>query len=376
MTKSYIPVLLIIVIFIVTTKPFPANDLGSVSIELIKYSESSNLNFAEYLKLRSSSIASRDNNVELKGGDSSYVGTIQVDKQKFKMLFDTESSELWVPSVECKSTTCNSLTKFSGSFKDLKKKATKTYGSGSVTMKFGTTNITIAGLTIEDQTFGLATSVFDGKRKLPYDGILGFGPDTLAFEKRPTLASALAKKGLLKKPQFAFYLSENKGEPSLFTIGGVDNSKFTGEIHFSPVIDKIGRWFIELGGVFVNNQRTSTEGAVGAVIQSSTSKIHCPKANAREFYKKIPRAIEIFDGIYAIPCDSKVVVSVKLSGQTWNIPSRDMVLREIPNKPNYCEGAVEGIKLRYWIFGTTFMKNVYTVYQIGEKQAIGFAKLS
>ncbi|RHZ82574.1 hypothetical protein Glove_108g14 [Diversispora epigaea] len=372
---SFIFVLLIIVIFTITSKSTPINDFVPINIELIKYSRSSNMNFTEHPKL---SALPRQNLPldNIRNSDSMYVGKIQINKQTFKMFFDTESSELWVPSTECKTKTCDNLEKITGPFKDLKKQTTVTYGSGDVTMKFSTADIKIAGFTAKDQTFGRAIKIF-GNKNLPFDGILGLGPDSLTFEKRPTLVSTLFKQGLLKNPQFAFYLSDSNDKPSLFTIGGVDKTKFKEKIHFSPVIDKVGRWFIELGGVFINGKKTSTDRAEGAVIQSSTLGITVPSANAKSFYKMIPKATEISDGVFAIPCDSKVKVSVKLSGQTWDINPKDFVLQSIPNRPNFCEGAIRGKqKLRYWIFGTVLMKNVYTVYQIGKNQAIGFAKLA
>ncbi|CAG8564925.1 11174_t:CDS:1 [Diversispora eburnea] len=372
---SFIFILLIFVIFTITSKSTPINDFAPINIELMKYSRSSNINFTEHPKLSAlpRQNIQLDNNENL---DSMYIGKIQINKQVFKMFFDTESSELWVPSPECKTKICNSLKKITGPFKDLKKQTTVTYGSGDVKMKFATVDINIAGFTAKDQTFGRAIKVFDNNRNLPFDGILGLGPESLSFEKRPTLVSTLVKQGLLKNPQFSFYLTDSNDKPSLFTIGGVDKTKFKGKIHFSPVIDKVGRWFIELGGVSINGKKTSTVGADGAVIQTSSSRISVPAANAKSFYKMIPKATEISDGVYAIPCDSKVKVSVKLSGQTWDINPKDFVLQSIPNRPNFCLGAIHGKqKLRYWIFGSVFMKNVYTVYQIGKNQSIGFAKL-
>ncbi|NXQ26615.1 PEPC protein, partial [Alaudala cheleensis] len=74
---------------------------------------------------------------------SSYFGEISIGEppQKFLVLFDTGSSNLWVPSTDCKSPACFNHAKFkpkdSATFTPRGRSYTVSYGSGSVTIAEG-----------------------------------------------------------------------------------------------------------------------------------------------------------------------------------------------------------------------------------------------
>ncbi|GJT79981.1 aspartic proteinase-like protein [Tanacetum coccineum] len=115
--------------------------------------------------------------------DTQYYGEIGVGTppQTFTVVFDTGSSNLWVPSSRCYlSMSCYVHPKYSSrmstTYKRNGKSASIAYGSGSISGYFSKDNIKVGDLVIKDQEFIEATRepgyVFVAGK---FDGILGLG---------------------------------------------------------------------------------------------------------------------------------------------------------------------------------------------------------
>ena len=96
--------------------------------------------------------------------DAQYYGTIGIGTppQPFGVVFDTGSSNLWVPSKECKLSPACYLHKYFDSSKSSTYVANGThfnitYGSGAVIGYIGQDYVTLAGLTAKDVLFGQVT---------------------------------------------------------------------------------------------------------------------------------------------------------------------------------------------------------------------------
>ncbi|CAH1434423.1 unnamed protein product [Lactuca virosa] len=90
--------------------------------------------------------------------DAQYFGEIGIGTppQKFKVVFDTGSSNLWVPSSECSySVSCYFHTKYqssqSSTYKMNGKHAIIEYGGESISGYFSEDNIKVGDIVIEDQ---------------------------------------------------------------------------------------------------------------------------------------------------------------------------------------------------------------------------------
>jgi len=203
--------------------------------------------------------------------------TIGTPPQTFKVVLDTGSSNLWVPSSECGSIACYLHTKYdSSSSSTFKKNGTSfeiRYGSGSLSGFVSQDVMTIGDLKIKDQIFAEATEepglAFAFGR---FDGILGLGYDTISVNKIPPPFYSMIDQGLLDEPVFAFYLSDtNNGDDSEATFGGIDESHYTGKITTIPLRRK-AYWEVDLDAITFGDSTAELENT-GVILDTGTSLI-------------------------------------------------------------------------------------------------------
>jgi saccharopepsin len=111
-------------------------------------------------------------------------------EQEFKVVLDTGSSNLWVPSQQCTSIACFLHKKYdssaSSSYKANGSEFEIRYGSGSLSGIVSTDTLLFGGLKIKNQLFAEATEepglAFAFGR---FDGILGLGYDTISVNHIP-----------------------------------------------------------------------------------------------------------------------------------------------------------------------------------------------
>jgi len=136
--------------------------------------------------------------------------------QTFNVIFDTGSSNLWVPGKACSG--CGSHPLYDHA-KSSEYKANGTvfkiqYGSGPVSGVFSQDSVTVGGLKVAGQTFaevadvsglGLAYSI--GK----FDGILGMGWRAISVNAVETVFEGMMDQKLVADKMFAFYLANKDG---------------------------------------------------------------------------------------------------------------------------------------------------------------------
>ncbi|KAF8084436.1 hypothetical protein N665_0717s0003 [Sinapis alba] len=220
--------------------------------------------------------------------DAQYYGEIAIGTppQKFTVIFDTGSSNLWVPSGKCYfSLSCFFHSKYkssrSSTYKKSGKRAAIHYGSGSVSGFFSYDAVTVGNLVVKDQEFIEATSE-PGLTFLvaKFDGLLGLGFQEISVGNATPVWYNMLKQGLIKKPLFSFWLnrdpkSEEGGE---LVFGGVDPKHFKGEHTYVPITQR-GYWQFDMGEVLIAGKSTGYCGSgCSAIADSGTSLLAGPTA--------------------------------------------------------------------------------------------------
>ncbi|KAJ5481735.1 hypothetical protein N7475_000547 [Penicillium sp. IBT 31633x] len=315
--------------------------------------------------------------------NAQYFSEIQIGTppQTFKVVLDTGSSNLWVPSQECNSIACFLHSKYDSSASSTyEKNGTEfeiRYGSGSLSGFVSRDNLQIGDLKIKGQDFAEATNepglAFAFGR---FDGILGLGYDTISVNKMvPPFYNMLNQK-LLDEPVFAFYLGDaNKdGDNSVATFGGIDESHFTGELIKIPLRRK-AYWEVELDAIALGDNVAELENT-GVILDTGTSLIALPSTMAELLNKEIG-AKKGFTGQYSVECekrDSLPDLTFTLAGHKFTIGPYDYIL-EVQGS---CISSFMGMDFPepvgpLAILGDAFLRRWYSVYDLGNN-AVGLAK--
>ncbi|XP_020099337.1 aspartic proteinase oryzasin-1-like [Ananas comosus] len=229
--------------------------------------------------------------------NAQYFGEIGIGSppQKFTVIFDTGSSNLWVPSSKCYfSIACFFHAKYKSSQSSTYRKNGTTaaiqYGSGAISGYFSQDHVTVGDLVVKHQDFIEATReptlTFVVAK---FDGILGLGFQEISVGGAVPVWDNMVKQGLIKEPVFSFWFNRNEedGEGGEIVFGGVDPSHYKGKHTYVPVTQK-GYWQFEMGDVLIDGQTTGfCKGGCAAIADSGTSLIAGPTTVITEINQKI-----------------------------------------------------------------------------------------
>lgn len=323
--------------------------------------------------------------------DIGYLATLQLGTppREFRLLMDSGSADMWVGGEACQSQAgggCGNHNflgaKSSTSFKDVGRTFQVTYGTGQVAGNIITDDVVMAGLKLPAHTFGAATveSVEFSSNDTPFDGLVGLAKSTLSNQKVDTPPESLAKAGLIQSAITSYKIprladGKNDGE---ITFGGIDETKIdTATAKTMDNVNKNGFWEVP----FTASVGGKDLGLTGrtAILDTGTSLIIAPPADATALHAQIPGAKSDGQGGFTIPCTTDAQVAFTMGGQSFSIDPRDLLF--VPVNQNNLQGdCVSGIMSgqiggpQEWLVGDVFLKNVYFSHDVG-KNAITLAKL-
>nr|KJB67250.1 hypothetical protein B456_010G182400 [Gossypium raimondii] len=218
--------------------------------------------------------------------DAQYYGEIGIGTppQKFTVIFDTGSSNLWVPSTKCYfSVACFFHSKYkaseSSTYKKNGKSASIQYGTGAISGFFSNDNVKVGNLVVKDQEFIEATKepgvTFMAAK---FDGILGLGFKEISVGDAVPVWYNMVEQGLIKDQEFSFWLNRNVGEEmgGEIVFGGVDPNHYKGKHTYVPITQK-GYWQFDMGDVLIGDKPTGyCAGGCAAIADSGTSLLAGP----------------------------------------------------------------------------------------------------
>ncbi|KAI0028301.1 Asp-domain-containing protein [Vararia minispora EC-137] len=305
--------------------------------------------------------------------------TLGAPPQTFKVILDTGSSNLWVPSAQCTSIACFLHAKYDSSASSTYKANGTTfsiqYGSGSMEGFVSRDKLTIGDLSLNNVLFAEATkepglAFAFGK----FDGILGLAYDTIAVNHIPPPFYEMVNQGFLDEPVFSFRLGSSEEDGGEAVFGGIDTKAYTGKITYVPVRRR-AYWEVELEKISFGDDELELENT-GAAIDTGTSLIALPTDIAEMLNAQIG-AKRSWNGQYTVDC-AKVPTLPELSfyfgGQAYPLKGSDYIL-EVQGT---CMSAFTGMDINLpggslWIVGDVFLRKYFTVYDLG-RHAVGFAK--
>jgi len=293
------------------------------------------------------------------------------------VIFDTGSSNLWVPNKKPLFTSKNIYTHAKSS--TYKKNGTVfkiMYGSGPVSGVYSADDVAIGSLKLKDFTFaeidktsGLGVAYSLGK----FDGILGMGWDSISVGGVPTVMNALIASGQLEKSVFGFYLGNN--QPGELEIGDVDEKHYKGDFTYFPLNDE-SYWQVPLDGVRLGTDPKSLSSTKKAIIDSGTSLLAGPISEVKAIMTKIG-ATMVMGKAWSVSCDKDIPdLSFTLGGKAFSLKKDDLVLQK---QGNTCLLGIQGIDVPaprgpLWILGDVFMRQHYCLFDWGNKR-MGFAEV-
>ncbi|ONK81650.1 uncharacterized protein A4U43_C01F31480 [Asparagus officinalis] len=229
--------------------------------------------------------------------NAQYFGEIGVGSppQLFTVIFDTGSSNLWVPSSKCYfSLACYLHSKYSSSksstYKENGKSAAIQYGTGAISGFLSQDHVKVGDLVVKDQVFIEATRE-PGLTFLmaKFDGILGLGFKEISVDDVVPVWYNMVGQKLIRDPVFSFWLNRKNGEVQggELVFGGSDPNHFKGERTYVPVTQK-GYWQFNMGEVLIAGKKTGfCSGGCAAIADSGTSLIAGPTPVITEINQKI-----------------------------------------------------------------------------------------
>ncbi|XP_076883783.1 aspartic proteinase oryzasin-1-like [Bidens hawaiensis] len=218
--------------------------------------------------------------------DAQYYGEVSIGSppQTFTVIFDTGSSNLWVPSSKCIfSIACYFHNRFKGTksstYSKIGDQLQINYGSGSISGFSSKDTVQVGDISVVDQDFIEVTkegslSFIIGK----FDGILGLGFKEISVGGLQPVWYNMVEQGLVKEQVFSFWLNRNEADEDggELVFGGVDPDHFIGEHSYVPVSKK-GYWQFNMGDFLIGNQSTGfCADGCAAIVDSGTSLLAGP----------------------------------------------------------------------------------------------------
>ncbi|XP_024430173.2 pepsin A [Desmodus rotundus] len=316
--------------------------------------------------------------------DTEYFGTISIGTppQEFTVIFDTGSSNLWVPSVYCSSPACSNHNRFnpqqSSTYRATSQKVSVSYGTGSMTGILGYDTVQVADISDTNQIFGLSkTEPSSFLYYAPFDGILGLAYPSIASSGATPVFDNMWDQGLISQDLFSVYLSSNDQSGSVVMFGGIDSSYYTGNLNWVPLSSET-YWQITVDSITMNGEAIACSGGCQAIVDTGTSLLTGP-TNAIANIQGYIGASQASNGQMVVSCSAinnlpNIVFTI--NGIQYPLSPSAYILQMQQD----CISGFQAMELPtasgdLWILGDIFIRQYFTVFDRGNNQ-VGLAPVA
>ncbi|XP_063078924.1 pepsin A-like [Engraulis encrasicolus] len=295
--------------------------------------------------------------------DLEYYGVISLGTppQSFKVVFDTGSANLWVPSTLCSSPACGNHQKFdpykSSTFVSAGKGLTIQYGTGYMSGSLGWDTLQVAGLTVTKQEFGFSQTEAPFMFYMQADGILGLAYGSMAVEGVPTVFDNMVQQGLIQNDYFSVYLSRSPDTGSEVVFGGYDAEHYNGNLVWIPLSSET-YWQIKMDSITVNGQVVACNGGCQAIVDTGTSMIVGPEVTSINNAVGAPNGQVSCSNIANMP-----EVTFTINGYTFSLPASTYVRQtQYSCSSGFVNDFSNGVGSSLWILGDVFIREYYVIF--------------
>jgi len=328
-------------------------------------------------------------------GDLIFYGEVSVGTppQKFNVVFDTGSSNFWVPSTRWPTKTMFRHQKFNA-------KASKTYfpvpdrhdesieyEAGALKGNLSRDNLMLGGVMLEAQDFFVGFNPDSHLTEVKFDGILGLALPSLKIAGTKTVLENLVEKNLISQRIFSIRMKtsrkrkragdevQNAGQ---ITFGGLNKRHFRGEHVYVPVLSGTGFWKISISQIYVGAHDVDVcIPQCFAFVDSGTTDIYGPKEQIKKIYKELGTDKKEFacSEFKKLPA----MISFLIGGKRLFI-NRNNYAYEYTDTKDAKRCALRLVTsdtgTDTWILGMAFMQAIHTVFDFQDfnRPKIGFAE--
>ncbi|KAM6274876.1 pepsin A-like [Porphyrio hochstetteri] len=299
--------------------------------------------------------------------DNEYFGVISIGTpaQEFTVVFDTGSSNLWVPSVYCSSLACRNHKRFnpadSSTFIGTNDSLYIAYGTGSMTGVLGYDTVTVAGIEVVSQIFGLAESEpGDVFYYTPFDGILGLAFPSIASSGATPVFDNMMTQHLVDQNLFSIYLSRDEQSGSFVLFGAIDPYYTTNGIAWIPLSAQT-YWQISMQRVSIRGEKVACSFGCQAIVDTGTSLLAMPNRAISTILRVLGANSRGQISCHAINRLPSIIFHI--NGRAFPVPARAYVIES----DGTCTVAFEGMDTptesgELWILGDVFIREYYVIF--------------
>ncbi|NXK53873.1 PEPA protein, partial [Chauna torquata] len=296
--------------------------------------------------------------------------SIGTPPQEFSVIFDTGSANLWVPSVYCSSLACTNHRRFdpvrSSTYRGTTTSVATWYGTGSMVGILGYDTVTVGGIQVQKQVFGLSQmepSSF--LAHVPFDGFLGLAFPSISSSGATPIFDNMMSQGLLSQDLFSIYLTPDERNGSFVLFGGIDDTYFTGNLTWIPLSAQT-YWQIKVDSITMYGRPIACPYGCQAIVDSGTSLLAGPNPGVSNIQYEIG-ARRSASGLYMVSCSFiqrlPDIVFV-IAGTQFPLPPQAYI-RQLED--GSCMSGFRTYTLstatgKLWILGDIFLRRYYSVF--------------